>query len=64
METLIQGSILAIVTTDQTKVIPGGAPVFIAKDEEEQEKLSLYLARVLDSMAHDLENGVHVIVRH
>ncbi|MHB1421293.1 MAG: capping complex subunit for YIEGIA [Bacillota bacterium] len=64
MEFLVQESIMAVVTTDREKVIPGGAPVFLAKDEEEQEKISLYISRILNGIAHDLENGVYIIVRH
>jgi len=56
-------TILAVVTTDMNKV-KGGTPIFYAKDEQELEKLSLYLSKILFGMAHDLENGTYVIVRH
>jgi len=64
MEVALQESILAIVTLDKDKVLAGGAPVFLAKDEDEQQQLSLYLSRILKGMAHDLENGVMIIVKH
>jgi hypothetical protein len=56
-------TILAVVTTDMNKV-KGGTPIFYAKDEQELEKLALYLSKILFGMAHDLENGIYVIVRH
>ncbi|TYO95560.1 capping complex subunit for YIEGIA [Desulfallas thermosapovorans] len=54
--------ILAVVTTDKDKVA-GAVPIFIADSEEEKEKTALYLAKTLDAMVHDLENGVYFIVR-
>lgn len=59
--------ITAIVITDEDKekVIQGGfAPVFLAKDREEQQKISTYLARITVAVVHDLENGVLVLAKH
>lgn len=64
MATTISGLILAIITTDLKKVSGGGCPVFVAKDNEEMEKLSLLLSRILGGVIHDLENGVYFIFRH
>lgn len=64
METEINNYILAIVSTDPTKVNGGGCPVFLANSQEEQERISLLLARVLGGLVHDLENGVYFIVKH
>lgn len=55
--------ILAVVTLHMDRVA-GGAPVFLAQDEEERERIALYIARTLDAMVHDLENGTYIIVRH
>lgn len=55
--------ILAVVTTDKSKVT-GAVPIFIAQDEQEKEKTALYLAKTLDAMVHDLENGCYFIVAH
>lgn len=55
--------ILAVVTLDMN-LVGGGAPIFFARSREEQEKLARYLARALDAMVHDLENGVYIIARH
>lgn len=62
--TKISGLILAIVTTDANKVSAGGCPVFHVSSQEEQEKVSLLLARILGGVIHDLENGVYFIFRH
>jgi hypothetical protein len=53
-----------VVTTDAFKVAEAGCPVFYALDQNEQEKVSLLLARILGGVVHDLENGVYIIVRH
>jgi len=42
----------------------GGAPIFVASSPEEREKISTYLSRILNAQAHDLENGIYIIVRH
>ncbi len=64
MTSKISGLILAIITTDMTKVTGGGCPVFHALNQEEMERTSLLLARVLGGVVHDLENGVYFIFRH
>ncbi|KAF1086470.1 hypothetical protein SPSYN_00189 [Sporotomaculum syntrophicum] len=55
--------ILAVITTDKSKVT-GAVPIFIADSEEEKQKTALFLAKTLDAMVHDLENGIYFIVRH
>ena len=55
--------ILAVITTDKNKVT-GAVPIFIAENEEEKQKTAMFLAKTLDAMVHDLENGVYFIVRH
>lgn len=64
MDVSLSNQILAIVTIDAFKVAEGGIPVFYAMNQEEQEKVSLLLARILGGLVHDLENGVYIIVRH
>lgn len=64
MDTSIKEYILAIVTLDMNKVHSGGCPVFLAANQEEMEKISLLLARILGGIVHDLENGVYFICRH
>jgi hypothetical protein len=55
--------IVAVVTTDRQKV-GGGAPIFIVSDEEERQKVSFTLEKILDCMAHDLNDGTMILVRH
>ncbi|GAW93233.1 capping complex subunit for YIEGIA [Calderihabitans maritimus] len=56
--------ILAIIALDSVKhQVAGGAPIFIVDNEEEQQRLALYLSRLLKAMAHDLENGMIIIVK-
>jgi hypothetical protein len=59
----ITQTILAVVTIKED-IVAGGAPIFYAKDQEEQERLALYLSRILKAMVHDLENGVYILVKH
>ncbi|GAA4844006.1 hypothetical protein GCM10023310_22450 [Paenibacillus vulneris] len=55
--------IVAIVTSDREQVA-GGAPIFITKDADEQQKVAFKLEKILDAMAHDLENGTMILVDH
>ncbi|NLI11899.1 capping complex subunit for YIEGIA [Pelotomaculum propionicicum] len=63
MNETASGIILAIVALDKEQV-SGGAPIFFARDKVEQERTANYLARIFDAMAHDLENGSYILVRH
>ncbi|MEA1961942.1 MAG: hypothetical protein U9N81_11860 [Bacillota bacterium] len=64
MDNGLKDFILAIVTQEIDKVHGGGCPVFVANSSEQQERMSLLLARILGGNVHDLENGVFFIVRH
>lgn len=64
MHVELTGAILAIITCDPSLVAGGAAPVFIAHDQEEKEKMAMYLSRILKGMIHDLENGILIIVKH
>ena len=55
--------ILAVVTSDM-RVVAGGAPIFLGTDEQDCEQIAGSLSRILDAMAHSLENGTYIIVRH
>lgn len=59
----VKKELMAVVTTDRKKVA-GAVPIFVADNEDEREKIAMYLARTLDAMVHDLENGVYYIVKH
>lgn len=56
-------TVLAIITTDR-ELVGGGAPIFYARNPEEQVQVASTLGRILDAMVHDLKNGVLVVVKH
>jgi hypothetical protein len=62
----VEDFILAIVTTEEQQdlVESGSAPIFYARDEEELEYISMLLSRLTMSMAHDLGNGVYILIKH
>lgn len=64
MEIQINEVILAIITLEQKLISGGGCPVFLAVDENELHKISLYLAKILGGVVHDLENGVLLVCKH
>ena len=63
MQVTIAKAILAAVTTEKEQQM-AGIPVFYAKDEEEQVRIATILSRVMEAVAHDLENGILIIVKH
>ena len=63
-KTSIAKYILAVITLDPALVGSGGAPVFIARDRTEQDRIATYMARITEGVVHDLENGVYVLVKH
>ncbi len=54
--------VFCVITTDKELVMPGGAPVLIAKDKEEQSRLAMWICRITDAIVHDLHNGVWLLV--
>lgn len=56
-------SILAVVTL-RSDQISGGTPIFIVQNQEELEKKSFLLEKILDGMAHQLDDHTMIIVRH
>lgn len=62
MNVSIRKIILAAVAIDRKNV--SGVPVFSAQNEEEQAKMATILSRVLEAVAHDLGNGINILVRH
>ncbi|NLP36217.1 MAG: hypothetical protein GX357_01005 [Firmicutes bacterium] len=63
MEVSITKAILAAVTTTRDERITG-VPVFYAETEEEMVEMSVILSRVMEAVAHDMGNGVYIIVKH
>lgn len=64
MGTTIEKAILAVITINNEQVNGGGAPIFVAKSQEELQRTAFLLEKILDGIAHDLENGSMIIVRH
>nr|WP_260981973.1 hypothetical protein [Paenibacillus sp. 32O-W] len=64
MKTMDIKPILAIITMHKDKVNAGGAPLFITENKEELQTVAFKLEKILDAMAHDLENGTMIIVKH
>lgn len=63
MKASLSKYILAVITLDKT-LVGGGAPIFVARDRTEQDRIATYLARITEAVAHDLENGVYILVKH
>ncbi|WP_409251190.1 capping complex subunit for YIEGIA [Bacillus sp. SCS-153A] len=55
--------ILAAVTTFPEKV-PSGTAVFHCQTQEQLEKVSANLEAILDGIAHEIDDGLFIIVRH
>ncbi|SJZ54347.1 capping complex subunit for YIEGIA [Selenihalanaerobacter shriftii] len=66
MEVSLTNNILAIVTlkNNENKVDGGGSPVFYVDDEEELEYVAMLISRLTLSMAHNLGNGVYILIKH
>lgn len=65
MGTILEKTILAVVTTKENREkVGGGAPIFLADDEKEMQSTAFYLEKIIDGIAHDLHNGTMVIVKH
>ena len=55
-------SMFAIVTIDKDSVSGGGmAPVFIAPNEVERDRLAMWLCRITNAVVHDLHNGTVIL---
>ncbi|MGM0501474.1 MAG: capping complex subunit for YIEGIA [Bacillota bacterium] len=62
----INNFILAIVVTEKnkSKVNGGSTPVFYGENEEEVDYIAMLISRLTMSMAHDLGNGVYILIKH
>ncbi|APC48422.1 capping complex subunit for YIEGIA [Virgibacillus halodenitrificans] len=59
----LEKAILAVVTTDKTR-ISGGAPIFICDNRNESEALAANLEAITDGIAHSLSDDLFIIVKH
>lgn len=51
----------AIVTTKREAVSGGMAPIFIAEDDQERERIAMWLSRITNAVVHDLHNGTLIL---
>lgn len=63
MDINLKERIVAIVAADCTTFSPGAVPVFFVKEDKEKEDLALLLAKMTNSMAHEITKGVYLIVK-
>jgi len=56
--------VLAVVTTEPSRVAGGGAPVFVASSPQELERMARDLCRMTQASAHEVAPGTLVIMRH
>lgn len=59
----IEKAILAVITTNQSKV-SGGAPIFYCDDAIESAKVAANLEAITDGIAHSLSDEMYIIVKH
>lgn len=63
MSTTLAKYILAVCTTEKDSV-GGSGPIFYCQSEEEMQKVSLYLEKIMDAMAHEIRPGTMILVKH
>lgn len=51
----------AIVTSRKDAVQGGMAPIFIAEDDVERDRIAMWLSRITNCIVHNLHNGVLVL---
>lgn len=54
-------NIVGIVTTEKASVA-GGAPIFVASDREDLQRIAHLLEKVLDCAAHEVHPDLFIIV--
>ncbi len=54
----------AVVMRQNADKVQGMNSIFVTDSIEEQQRTALLLSRILKAMAHDLENGVTILVQH
>lgn len=65
MDTSLNNTILAVVLrADKMAKVTGGAYIFTVDTDQELEEISMLLARTTMSMAHQLADGIRIVVKH
>ena len=52
----------AVVTSKRDAVSGGMAPIFYAKDDEERDRIAMWIVRITNANVHDLHNGCLILV--
>ncbi|WP_461177873.1 capping complex subunit for YIEGIA [Virgibacillus ainsalahensis] len=60
---MLEKAILAVITTNRTR-ISGGAPTFFCNNAKELEEFAANLEAITDGIAHSLSDEVFIIVKH
>jgi hypothetical protein len=60
----VDEKILAVITTKGELVRGGGAPIFIAETVEKLAHRAFLLEKIMDAMAHQLDESTYIIVKH
>ena len=55
-------AIIAVITTEKDKVLSGGAPVFIAANQDTLQEMATKLERIMDASAHEVSATTLIIV--
>jgi hypothetical protein len=57
------GPIYAIVTLKTPNEVQGGiSPVFYVKTQEEQERLAMWISRIVSVAVHDMQDGTWLLI--
>ncbi len=65
MQIELKDFIVAVVTINKDMVSPGTlVPIFYAEDNERLDELSESIAKILNSVVHDIGLGTYIIVKH
>lgn len=65
MDSGLTNTILAVVVkAEQAHKVTGGAPIFIVDTDQELEEIGMLIARTTLSMAHQIAQGIRIIVKH
>lgn len=54
--------IVAVITMKPEAIQGGGAPVFIAENKKDLQKISLKLERIMDAAAYEVDEDTIIIV--
>ncbi len=55
---------IAAIIALQANNVGGGAPIFVAETKEQQQQVAFTLEKILDAAAHELNDGIIILVHH